>query len=238
MKRRIVKEDMGASKRNHIKEARQKCYRCYRPLSSCICSHVKEITTESKFVILMHPKEFQKVKNGTGHMTHLSLPNSELYVGVDFREHQAVNALIESDEHLCYVLYPGEESLKLNEESIEIGTKELVIFIIDATWSTAQKLLKVSTNLQKLPKLSFTHTKNSQFQIKQQPQSYCLSTIESTLTILEILNTHGVEQIDTTAFKHFLDPFQAMIKYQIGCISESQSQHRNAVRFKRYKKRE
>ncbi len=224
---------MGASKRHEVELPRGKCYRCYRPLSSCMCKHVRAIETETKFVILMHPKEFQKVKNGTGHMTHLSLPNSELYVGVDFRDHNRVNALLNDPTKLCYVLYPGDESLHLNETKIECGSRELVIFIIDATWSTALKLLKVSTNLQALPKLSFTHTKSSQFQIKQQPQEAYLSTIESTLTILELLNAHKMESIQESAFEHFLDPFKAMIAYQISCISTSKSEHKNAARFKR-----
>ena len=224
---------MGASKRNEVEAPRAKCYACYRPLTSCICEHVKPIETQTKFVILMHPKEFQKVKNGTGHMTHLSLPNSELYVGVDFRKHKRVNTLLEDTYNLCYVLYPGDDSHNLNEAPIEQGNKQLVIFIIDATWSTAVKLLKVSTNLQKLPKLSFTHTKSSQFQIKQQPENYCLSTIESTLTILELLDEQQMESIEKRRLEHFLDPFKAMIAYQISCISKSESSHKNAVRFKK-----
>ncbi|MEN8147367.1 MAG: tRNA-uridine aminocarboxypropyltransferase [Campylobacterota bacterium] len=225
---------MGASRRNEVEEARLKCYRCYRPKSSCMCKHVKPIETKTKFVILMHPKEFQKVKNGTGHLTHLSLTNSELYIGVDFREHNHVNALIDDTDNLCYVLYPDENSHNLNEKRIESDGKQIVIFIIDATWSTAQKLLNVSTNLQGLPKLSFTHTKSSQFQIKQQPEDHFLSTIESTLTILELLDEHKMERIEKVAFESFLDPFKAMIKYQIGCIAESKSEHKNAVRFKKY----
>ena len=198
-----------------------------------MCEHVKPIETKTKFVILMHPKEFQKVKNGTGHLTHLSLPNSELHIGVDFREHRRVNTLLEDAHNLCYVLYPDGNSHNLNEDKIEADGKQIVIFIIDATWSTAQKLLKVSINLQRLPKLSFTHTKSSQFQIKQQPENYCLSTIESTLTILELLEKHQMEDIKRASFEHFLDPFKAMIAYQIECISSSKSEHKNAVRFKK-----
>ena len=224
---------MGGSRRNEVEEGRTKCYRCYRPISSCMCQHVKPVETKTKFVVLMHPKEFQKVKNGTGHMTHLSLPNSELYVGVDFRDHKRVNSILNDSHNLCYVLYPGDDSHNLNEEKIETKGKQVVIFIIDATWSTALKLLKVSTNLQSLSKLSFTHTKSSQFQIKEQPADYCLSTIESTLTILELLNEHKMESIDKSGLESFLDPFKAMIAYQIGCIAESKSEHKNAVRFKK-----
>lgn len=218
---------------NTDSEIRAKCYKCYRPISSCMCPHVHKIATKTKFVILMHPKEFKKTKNGTGHLTHLSLPNSELYVDVDFREHRAINALINDDNNLCYVLYPGKKSMNLNTQKIEADGKQVVIFIIDSTWPCSVKMLRLSTNLQSLPKLSFTHSKNSQFQIKEQPKEFCLSTIESTLTILELLHAQGMEEIDEQGFEHFLDPFTSMVSYQIACASNSQSTHINTARFKK-----
>ena len=200
-------------------ESRETCYHCYRPLKLCLCSSVKPIQTATKFVLLMHPKEFKKTKNGTGRLTHLSLPNSELHIDVDFSNHNAVNALIEDQNNCCYLLYPGEDSLRLNVQKIELQNKQLVIFILDSTWPCSVKMLRLSKNLQRLPKLSFTHTKCSQFQIKEQPKDFCLSTIESTLTILELLNAHGIENISTKQFDSFLDPFLSMVEYQIGCIS-------------------
>lgn len=181
----------------------------------------------------MHPKEFKKIKNGTGHLTHLSLPNSELYIDIDFTHHKAVNALIDDENNLCFVLYPGDESHDLNRERIDAGSRQIVIFIIDSTWVCSVKMLRLSRNLQALPKLSFTHSRRSAFQIKEQPAAYCLSTIESTLTVLELLNAHKTESIEQEAFDHFLDPFKAMIEYQIGCIADSRSSHANAVRFKK-----
>jgi len=195
-----------------------------------MCSTVKPIRTDTKFIILMHPKEFKKTKNGTGRLTHLSLPNSELYIDVDFSDHTAVNELIDNPDNCCYLLYPGYESIHLNSRTIETEGKQLIIFIIDSTWPCSLKILRLSHNLQRLPKLSFTHTKISQFRIKEQPAEYCLSTIESTLTILELLNTHGIETIDQEAFNRFLDPFVSMIEYQIDCVSRSD----NTVRFKTY----
>jgi len=200
-------------------ESRETCYHCYRPLKLCLCSSVKPIQTATKFVILMHPKEFKKTKNGTGRLTHLSLPNSELYIDVDFTSHNPVNALINDLNNCCYLLYPGKESIHLNVQKIDLQNKQLVIFILDSTWPCSMKMLRLSTNLQRLPKLSFTHTKCSQFQIKEQPKDFCLSTIESTLTILELLNAHGMETIDDRSFDLFLEPFLSMVEYQIGCIS-------------------
>jgi len=210
---------------------RTTCYRCYRPTELCLCSAIKPIQTKTKFVILMHPKEFKKTKNGTGHLTHLSLPNSELFVDVDFTHHHRVNALLNDKNNLCYVLYPDKESLHLNNEKIPTHEKQLVIFIIDGTWPCSVKMLRLSLNLQQLPKLSFTHTKISQFQIKEQPKDFCLSTIESTLTILELLHTHGLEKIEEEGFKEFLNPFLAMVEYQIQCISRTDE---NSVRFRTY----
>ncbi len=205
-----------------INEARQKCYKCYRPLSSCMCSCVKPIETKTKFVILMHPKEFKKTKNGTGHLTHLSLPNSELYVDVDFSEHKAINALINNDNNLCYVLYPGKNSIHINTQKIDPQGKQIIIFIIDSTWPCSVKMLRLSRNLQKLPKISFTHTKTSQFQIKEQPKEFCLSTIESTQTILELLNVQGLESIEEGALNKFLDPFSSMVQYQLKCATSAE----------------
>lgn len=206
---------------NELLEGREKCYQCYRPISSCMCPHIRPIMTQTKFVILMHPKEFKKTKNGTGRLTHLSLPNSELYIDIDFSEHRAVNTLINNPNNLCYVLYPGKNALHLNKEKIETAGKQVVIFIIDSTWPCSVKMLRLSSNLQNLPRMSFTHSKSSQFRIKEQPKEFCLSTIESTLSVLELLNEQGIEEIEEGAFESFLDPFTSMVEYQLGCASDS-----------------
>lgn len=198
----------------------------------CMCAVVKPIATNTKFVILMHPKEFKKTKNGTGRLTHLSLPNSQLYIDVDFTHHNAINALIDDPDNCCYVLYPGNDSIDLNTQKLNLNNRRLIIFIIDSTWPCSMKILRLSQNLQRLPKLSFTHTKISQFQIKEQPKEFCLSTMESTLTILELLTAQKIETIDKKAFDSFLDPFLAMVEYQIHCISQTDNPHASTKRFR------
>lgn len=213
-------------------EIRATCYHCYRPMTLCMCTSVNPITTKTKFVILMHPKEFKKTKNGTGRLTHLSLPNSQIYIDVDFTDHKAINALIDDPQNLCYVLYPGKESVHLNTQKLELNNRQLVIFIIDSTWPCSMKILRLSQNLQGLPKLSFTHSKTSQFQIKEQPKEFCLSTMESTLTILELLTAHGIETIEKNVLNSFLDPFLSMVEYQIQCISKTKNGCESTKRFR------
>jgi DTW domain-containing protein YfiP len=178
----------------------------------------------------MHPKEFKKVKNGTGHFTHLLLENSELFVGVDFTNHKQINNIIYT--HEAFILYPSKDAIDLSNKPLHVeGGKDMVIFIIDSTWSCASKIFTESKNLQKLPHISFSTNKLSEFKIKEQPESYCLSTIESTQVVLELLNKHGLENIKDKYLDNFLNPFKEMVKYQVECSNNPKS---HAVRFKRY----
>ncbi len=184
-----------------------------------MCEYIKPIDTKTKFVILMHTHEFKKIKNGTGHFTHLSLTNSELYVDTSFQDHKAVNALLDDKNNNCYVLYPGEESIVLNENPLPKNEKQDVIFLIDSTWHNAKKLLRDSPNIQALPKVSFKHTKNSGFKIKEQPMDLCLSTIESTHCVLELLSLNGSEELNSAQLDDFLEPFRKMVEYQVKCTT-------------------
>ena len=165
----------------------------------------------------MHPKEFKRTKNGTGHFTNLSLKNCEIHVGVDFTGHKAVQRIIDDPSNICYVLYPHENSINLNEAPIGEAQKNTVIFLIDATWPCSKAILTASPNIDTLPKVSFTHEEVSGFTFKQQPKAYCLSTMESTLCVLKLLNSHHIENIDQRTLKHFLLPFQKMVTYQLSC---------------------
>lgn len=208
-------------------ENREICYKCYRPKSSCVCEFViNPIKTNTKFVILMHPKEFRKTKNGTGHMTNNSLENCELYVGIDFTNHKRVNELLNDINYEAYVLYPDVNSIKLNTQKLP-NEKKSLIFIIDSTWPCSKKMLRLSKNLQNLKKISFDHNKSSQFKIKTQPNQYCLSTIESTLCVLEQLNLHKTETISNSSLKNFLNPFEKMVEYQVKCAFNE-----NDIRYK------
>lgn len=190
-----------------------------RPSSSCICKNINPIKTKTRFIILMHPKEYKKEKNGTGHMTKLQLENSEIIVGVDFTNNKRVNELLTSKNRSSFLLYPGKENFNLSlRKSAEINAffgNNPNIFILDGTWPCARKMLKLSTNLQKLKRVSFDNKIKSKFILKQQPDSLCLSTIESVYTVLNLLKKENLEQCET---KDFLTPFEKMIEYQIECI--------------------
>jgi len=207
---------------------REKCYECFRPKSSCMCEHFEHIQTHTKFVVLMHPKEFKKVKNNTGHFTHKSLTNSELFIGIDFSDHKRINEII--DSHDSYILFPSPNAVNLTDEKPILSSKPLAIFLIDSTWACTKKMFTQSTNLNALKHMSFTSDRTSAYEIKTQPEEAYLSTIESTLVVLELLKKHELEGVEQKELDGFLRPFFKMIEYQKELISNPKS---HAVRFKR-----
>lgn len=215
-----------------------------RPSSTCICKHISPFQTKTRFIILMHPKEYKKEKNGTGHMTKLQLENSEIIVGVDFTNNNRVNEILNQEKSSSFLLYPGNDTFNLStRESSEINSFMGInphIFILDATWPCARKMLKLSKNLQKLKRVSFDNEIKSKFIIKQQPAPLCLSTIESVYTVLNLLKESEFEQCET---KDFLIPFEKMIEHQVEYIlnppatSYRPSTKREMTPMDRYKKK-
>lgn len=177
---------------------RPTCLKCYRPSRACFCEHIKPFNTKVRICLLMHPLEAKKSHIGTGRMARVALENSEIIVDPDFDKNERFNKLIDSDEYIPMLLYPGEGSININSElpSNSFSTKKTpLIFILDATWPCAKTMMKNTTKLHKLPKISFSNTIHSKFEIKQQPANYCLSTIESIYYLLSALEDQGAESL-------------------------------------------
>ena len=214
-----------------------------RPSGSCICKHINSFQTKTRFIILMHPKEYKKERNGTGRMTQLQLENSEIIVGVDFTNNKRVNELLTKENSSSFLLYPGKNNFNLStrksSEIISFMGENPHLFILDGTWPCARKMLKLSTNLQQLKRVSFDNEIKSKFIVKQQPQPLCLSTIESVYTVLNLLKAGDLEKCET---KGFLIPFEKMIKHQVEYVlnptitSYRPSKKREIILRDRYKK--
>lgn len=177
------------------------------------------MATATRFVFLMHPKEYKREKAGTGRLTHLCLSNSEIQMGVEFDEHRAVQALIADPNNQVMLLYPGSEACNLSTEApLELGGRQLVVLLLDATWSCARKMLKLSPSLQRLPRVMFTPTAASAFVIKHQPQAGCLSTLEATHQLLEVMTKRGIDRYPLP--RQLPDLFQDMQAFQLACAAD------------------
>jgi len=210
---------------------RATCYRCFWPQTLCWCGSITPIETRTRFVLLVHPKEFKQEKAATGRLTHLCLAQSEMHMGIVFDEHEAVQALINDPNNRCVLLHPGREALDLSalgksaeaDEKIaalkhELHDRRLVVFIVDATWALGRKMLRLSPGLQRLPRIMFSATTPSRYAIKHQPHPGCLSTLEPTHELLTVLEHAGLDRYPLP--DQLLGLFQRMQDFQIQCAAD------------------
>lgn len=201
--------------------SRVMCYRCFWPKSLCWCDSIQSMETKTLFVFLMHPKEFKEEKANTGRLTHLCLKNSEIHMGVGFDADEAVQALIRDPKNYPVLLYPGTEARNLSQGELhptELAGRRLVVFLLDATWSGARKMLRLSASLRLLPRVMFTPSSVSRYVIKQQPQEGCLSTLEATHELLLSLERSGLDSYSLP--NQLLGLFKRMQDYQISCACD------------------
>ena len=200
---------------------RETCYRCFWPKSLCWCPSIQAMPTRTKFVFLMHPKEYKQEKAATGRLTHLCLANSEVHVGTDFDRDEEVQALLNDPRNLLLLVYPGTQARNLSSGGLtaaELGGRQLVLVLIDATWAGARKMLRLSPSLQRLPRVMFTATTASRYIIKQQPQAGCLSTLEATHELLLALEQARLDRYPLP--DQLLGLFKRMQDFQMHCATD------------------
>jgi DTW domain-containing protein YfiP len=176
--------------------SREMCYRCFWPKTLCWCDRLRPMATRTKFVFLMHPKEWKEQRTGTGRLTHLCLADSELIMGVGFDADERVQGLLGDPANFPVLLYPGPQARTLpgGLTADELGGRRLVVFLLDGTWACVRKMLRLSCSLQRLPRIMFPPTTPSRFVIKQQPVAGCLSTLEATHELLLALERGGLDR--------------------------------------------
>lgn len=239
--------------------ARVMCYKCYWPQPLCWCGSVTPMPTRTKFVILMHPYEFKRIKANTGRLTHLCLADSEVHIGIEFDGHEAVQALINDPKNYPVLLYPGRDALDLSKVQkddpqlfcpatagtntgpaaagngatflkAQLESRRLVVFLLDATWRLVRPMLRLSPSLQRLPKIMFSNAAPSRYVIKRQPEPGCLSTLEATHELLLALDRSGLDRYAMP--EQLLAVFQRMQDIQIKHTAENKR-----LGFSRYDRR-
>ena len=177
--------------------------------------------TRTKFVFLMHPYEFKRVKAATGRLTHLCLADSEIHMGIAFDDHESVQTLINDPNNFPVLLYPTRGARDLSKGELQPSDFEgrrLVVFLLDATWRLVRHLWRASPSLQKLPRIMFSNATPSRYIIKQQPEAGCLSTLEATHELLLALERSGLDHYPQP--EQLLGLFQRMQDFQLRCIAE------------------
>ncbi len=199
----------------------ERCLKCFRPVLNCYCKDIVPIETGIKFVFLMHPHEAKKQRTGTGRLASLSLLNSVIIADKSFDNNIETQDLINNPLYYPMVLYPGPGSLSAEEIDFEdvLKGRTLLIFLIDATWREARRMMHLSFSLLKLPRLSFQYEYRSVFKIKRQPKNNYLSTIESSYYLLKELQAVGVCDSSLNG-EGLMKVFKKMVDFQIECRTD------------------
>jgi len=180
------------------------CAQCRRPRSVCYCAHIQRLETQTRVVVLQHPRE-TRMPVGTARMVGLSLAQSVIRPGIDFSGDPLVQSLLAAPEP-PYLLFPGPES---RDVATLPRDKPITLIVVDGTWAQARKLIKTNPSLLKLPKLAFAPSQPSAYQIRTQPEAHCVSTIEALAHVL------GELEGDPQRFATLLEPFLAMVRTQV-----------------------
>ena len=163
----------------------------------------------------MHPMEFKKEKVGTGRFSHLILENSKVVVDVGFDENAEFQALLNDPEYESYVLYPGDKPIDLGTNDLmDKASKKVQFIVIDGTWPCAKKMMKLTTSLHHVPRVSFKSDRVSEFKVKHQPMPGCLSTVESIHQVLLDLNRMGMEKT-SSHHENLMDVFRHTVNQQM-----------------------
>lgn len=206
---------------------RQWCFRCLQPNFSCYCLLIKKFDPQIKFVILTHPLEARR-RIATGRMSHLILERSELILGYHYSNNSRVNELIACRQYHSVILYPSARSLNLTLTSEESRPalfpkdKELLIFVIDGTWNTAKKTVRLSSNLLDLPHISFVPTRPSNFRVRKQPSPLYYSTIEAIHHTIELLGPSRGFATENKQQDHLLFIFDHLVDQQVAYVGREQ----------------
>ncbi len=164
----------------------------------------------------MHPKEAKRQRTGTGRIARAGLVDSEILVGIDFTKNERLCQLLSDPEYFPVLLYPGEDAWNVEKSGFKeaIGKKRVLAIIIDSTWFCSKKMLRFSTNVTSLPKLSFSGKYKSIFTFKREPSEECVSTIETCYYLIKEFQQAGI--VDATINPEgLMDAFKEMIKFQL-----------------------
>ncbi|MEO6954725.1 MAG: tRNA-uridine aminocarboxypropyltransferase [Polyangia bacterium] len=188
------------AKHDDIIDGRSACERCRRPTSVCWCEHLPTLPTSTRVLLLQHPRE-RRMAIGTARMAHLSLPGSQLRVGIGFDEDRVVNELLAAGD--AYLLFPGDRA---HPPETLPRDRPVTLVVVDGTWWQASKLVKENPRLAQLPRVALSPTRLSEYQIRRQPADFCVSTIEALAETLEVLEGRSFEALRV--------PFRAMVATQ------------------------
>jgi len=200
----------------HIPKAREKCGRCERPVSVCICYSLPKVPYElkhSKLILLQHPGEKKRPLNTSAIIEACLTPKSySVYKGRQFNCNQKFEDLhdIVGKSQNTFILYPSNDAISL-EEMVEMGDRDTCynIVLIDGTWRQARSMYAQTKFVKNLPKVKISSSALSEYLIRQQPTDQCLCTVECAAISLSVTEKNPLIQ------EMMLKPLRTLCEIQL-----------------------
>lgn len=185
-------------------EARPHCYRCDKPLTMCVCASLEPIANVVGVHILQHPRE-RRHPLGTTRLLRLGL--ASVHVHVLGRYGRGVACAPVPLPEGAGLLYPSPSARDLTTLAEEERPAHLVV--IDGTWPHANRIYRDNPWIAALPHYDLAPTEASRYRIRAEPRPECLSTVESVVAALRVL------QPDLEGTETLLAALDVMIDAQI-----------------------
>lgn len=169
----------------------------------------------------MHPKEAKKNRTGTGRISHISLKDSEILMGIDFSENKRLQTLLSDPKYFPMMMFPGNEAWTAKKPGFKeaIGDRIPLAIILDSTWWCAKKMIQANPFLLELPRLSFYGDYRSIYTFKKEPEPECISTVESCYYLIKEMQDNGITDKNVNP-EAMMDAFKEMIRFQLQAENE------------------
>lgn len=178
---------------------RATCWRCHKPVAMCLCARTPQVSNRTEVVVLRHRHERGHAV-GTARIARLGLSAVSV--------HDVIGATRRPAElgARAALLSPGEGARDLATLPPDEHPAQLVV--LDGTWRQAKSLWRENAWLQELPRVCLHPEQPSRYGIRRQPAPECLSTIESIVMALQLIEP------DRPGFDGLLETFDAMVGEQ------------------------
>ena len=167
------------------------CDVCERPPRRCVCRFIRRTPTPMNITMIQHVDEHKHAKN-TGTLAAKCL-------GIDIVPSHDLIHLNWSKEHDA-LLFPSTEDIETVAAS-ELPS-ETHIWIIDATWRKATRILAEHPRLASLPRVVLPASE-SQWRNRKPQRPGQLATIEAIATLHESCQHHSISQSLNQVFDTF-----------------------------------
>ena len=166
----------------------------FRPL--CVCGIIAKTRLDlsqmrTHVVILMHVREVP-LPTSTARLMVRALQNSEIRLrGVPDQPLKTEGLVVSERQSL--LLYPSDEALELNAETLSRFDRPITLIVPDGSWRQARKVAVREPSLHGLPQVKLPAGPPSRYRLRKEPNEQSVSTFEAIARALGIIEGAAVQ---------------------------------------------